>query len=99
MTEPKDKPALTEVLAEVNRLRAEQGMEPLAAMPKGTRMCNDCPIAVALHSDYVIPSRWTNGAYSPRGAVVDLPLPPLLNAFALAFDDGEYPELFDSERA
>lgn len=93
------KPDLADVLAEVNRLRAERGMDPLDAMPRGgVGEARSCPLARSLCVESVVPGYVGNdptniGTYriDPEGESFDLPL--TLCKFGRYFDRGEYPEL------
>ena len=93
------KPDVADVLAEVNRLRAERDLNPIAELPKG-RPCEPfrCPLAAALQVSAVLPAtRPEDGRYRVGWVVGARPdyraLPPVLNAFAAAFDERAYPEL------
>lgn len=89
-------PDLKDVLAEVNRLRAERGMEPLDEMPKGVRCVpGRCMIARALCA-YVRPlyeCRDPRNQWGNLRGVDGEPLPLILSDASYAFDDGRYPEL------
>jgi hypothetical protein len=86
-------PDLKDVLAEVNRLRAGRGMEPLVAMPKGNRCVPDgCLIARALGGK-VMPISTDDRSMAVGRGIDDVPLPAILSNASYAFDDGEYPEL------
>ena len=82
------KPDLADVLAEVNRLRAERDLPPLDEMPKGERFASfSCPLAHAVEGQVGPMFMWPFGARDSMGT------PSLFYAFARAFDKGEYPEL------
>jgi hypothetical protein len=87
---PDNPPDVAEVLAEVNRLRAEHGIGgPLDTMPNGTRLsCRQCPVARALDALSVGVSI---GVVWPT--LEHAPLPDNLKAFVTEFDRGAYPEL------
>ena len=87
-------PDLADVLAEVNRLRAERGLEPLGEMPKGGRAVPwGCPLRHALNV-YAVGGWYYRPTEDDRGPVSTLPaLPPVLSDFVVAFDAGLYPEL------
>jgi hypothetical protein len=89
-------PDLNDVLAEVNRLRADDDLPPLTALPCGhPGSAFGCPVARALDVMSVVPSRNHDGYY--RKGLFDDPveLPRVLNDFAEAFDAGRYPDLVE----
>ena len=86
-------PALADVIAEVNRLRAERGLPTIAALPAGTRSKPDhCPVARAL-------SNGVHVRFYPGSELLFIgeesisPPPEVLSEFAFAFDRGEFPGL------
>jgi hypothetical protein len=87
-------PDLAEVLAEVNRLRAEREMEPLDEMPKGTHSGWSCPLARAFGAT----DGETKVVYADARGAVSVPghlFGPTwkFRMFVSAFDAGRYPEL------
>lgn len=88
-------PDLADVLAEVNRLRAERDLPPLDAMPKGERQAAfSCPIAKACGKDGSASDRelWFDGI----GGTDRIATPRVIRDFLDAFDAGLYPELVAS---
>jgi len=86
-------PDLADVLAEVNRLRAERGLEPLGEMPKGHKFqATHCPLAVALSAFSCGITGWNATADAAKRGNRE-PMPPVLGAFVCEFDNGAYPEL------
>jgi hypothetical protein len=81
-------PDLADVLADVNRLRAEHGLgEPIDALPQGVRSnCHQCPLAHAFDAKVfptlVVPAQGGQFLTSVT-----------LMKFVHAFDRGAYPEL------
>lgn len=93
------RPELDAVLAWVNKTRAERGVEPILRLPKGIRRDpGRCPLALALGAYSVGPAESREGvayweSYEDLEEMEETPLAPYANVFALAFDDGKYPEL------
>jgi hypothetical protein len=97
-------PALDDVLAEVNRLRAECDLQPLDAMPKqdptrGQGWSTTCPMTVALDAWSSAPNYFRRGENDRHGnyrlayGSDPLPLPEVCALFIRHFDSGKYPEL------
>jgi hypothetical protein len=91
-------PALADVLAEVNRLRAEHGLRRLSEMPKGSPdIAHACPVANALSNGFKVrvypPSELGERGWYGVGPTMGKLLPQVLADFARAFDDGAYPDL------
>lgn len=88
---------LSEVLAWVNSIRAEQGLEPLTALRRGRRKFScECPIARSLCDDgsmIVAPEfRGNNWRWGVTVSGVRRPLPWAPRRFAILFDVGALPE-------
>ena len=100
-------PDLADVLAEVNRLRAERGMEPLSEMPKGTpySLC-ECPVARAIEGTasraYLIVGRMADfksgdWRWGLEANPDQIQAPAVISRFIAHFDMTDaYPELVAS---
>ena len=79
---------LERALRDVNKIRKDQGREPLKAMPKGLwASASNCPIARAIGSSV--------GSTTTKGVL----LSKAIQQFISKFDSGGYPELDDSPGA
>ncbi len=90
-------------LLEVNSLRQRLSMGPLSALPKGIPGDGgNCPIQRALHCIIIEDSSIEWNCYEDAEALgahggYSIPTPLALVAFIAAFDDGEFPDLVESE--
>lgn len=92
-------PDLADVIAEVNRLRAERDLPPLNEMPKGVPGNPDCcPVACAIEGWASLPTLYPGETYNETSeGSVGVPTPRLVERFMAAFDRGAYPDLIDAQ--